>query len=37
MFLEHLIVGLGGFISSILRYLVGFIPINESELEVNYQ
>lgn len=30
MFFECLIVGLGGFVGSVLRYLVGFIPINES-------
>ncbi len=30
MIIEVLAVGLGGFIGSILRYLIGFIPINES-------
>ena len=30
MFLECLIVGLGGFVGSVLRYLVGFIPVHES-------
>jgi CrcB protein len=30
MFFECFLVGLGGFVGSILRYLIGFIPINES-------
>lgn len=30
MFIECLLVGLGGFVGSVLRYLMGFIPINES-------
>ena len=30
MFIELLLVGLGGFVGSVLRYLFGFIPISES-------
>ncbi|MBQ6219380.1 MAG: fluoride efflux transporter CrcB [Methanosphaera sp.] len=30
LFYECLLVGLGGFVGSILRYLMGFISINES-------
>ena len=30
MFYECLMVGLGGFLGSVLRYLIGFIPIKES-------
>lgn len=30
MITELIVVGLGGFIGSVLRYLIGFIPINES-------
>lgn len=30
MLTELLVVGFGGFIGSVLRYLIGFIPINES-------
>ena len=32
MLYECLIVGLGGFIGSVLRYLFGFIPIQESSI-----
>lgn len=32
MILECLIVGLGGFIGSISRYLIGLIPINETNI-----
>jgi len=32
MFFECLVVGFGGFVGSVLRYLVGFIPINESSV-----
>ena len=30
MFIECLLVGLGGFVGSVLRYLIGFLPIKES-------
>ncbi|MDO5826245.1 MAG: CrcB family protein [Methanosphaera sp.] len=30
MLFEYLIVGLGGFVGSLLRYLMGFIHVNES-------
>ena len=30
MLTELLVVGFGGFLGSVLRYLIGFIPINES-------
>ncbi len=30
MFTECIVVGLGGFLGSVLRYLMGFIPINET-------
>ena len=32
MIYECLMVGLGGFVGSVLRYLMGFIPIKESTM-----